>query len=101
MILRWNLKISDWLYDESGLLDDFDNVFLPGNSRNASWISLKKGDKWTDYTWHHHENGKTMMFVERKAHSSITHTGGATIIDNEVTEKLKDFSKIFPDPVFQ
>lgn len=81
-------------------MQSFDDVYLPGNSREASWIRLKKDGKWTDYTWHHHENGKTMMLVERKVHSSITHTGGAAFMSKGVTKNLDGFSDIFPDPIF-
>ncbi len=28
------------------------------------------------YTWHHHEDGKTMVLVEKKVHSEFSHVGG-------------------------
>ena len=52
------------------------------------------------YTWHHHENGKTMMLVEQSLHNSVTHTGGAALISSGAVTALDDFAKIFPDPIF-
>lgn len=28
------------------------------------------------YTWHHHQDGKTMQLVPRDVHSAFQHTGG-------------------------
>lgn len=40
-----------------------------------------------------------MMLVERVVHSSIGHSGGASLIESGAT-LLEDFDKIFPDPIF-
>jgi hypothetical protein len=34
------------------------------------------------YTWHHHEDGKTLQLVPLDLHKSIRHTGGASILRN-------------------
>ena len=87
-----------WLQN-SGHLDDFEDVYFP-NGNISSWVSLKKNGKWTKYTWHHHENGKTLMLVEQAVHNSLSHTGGATLIANKVAERISNYSKLFPDPKF-
>lgn len=28
------------------------------------------------YTWHHHQDGKTMILVEKRVHTEFTHIGG-------------------------
>jgi uncharacterized protein YukE len=32
------------------------------------------------YTWHHHQDGKTMILVDKKVHREFTHTGGVSAI---------------------
>lgn len=32
-----------------------------------------------DHTWHHHEDGKTMLLVPKDLHRSVSHTGGMAI----------------------
>lgn len=32
------------------------------------------------YTWHHHEDGKTMLLVPTDLHSQVRHSGGASIL---------------------
>lgn len=95
-----NKAANDWLFDESGLLDDFDDVFITNNDRTKSWLKLKKNGEWKEYTWHHHENGKTMMLVEREVHSKISHVGGASLISSGATTAIDDFASLFPDPIF-
>ncbi|MBK9258450.1 MAG: HNH endonuclease [Polyangiaceae bacterium] len=29
-----------------------------------------------NYTWHHHQDGKTMQLIERNVHRDFFHTGG-------------------------
>uniref|UniRef100_UPI001FCC752F HNH endonuclease n=1 Tax=Oceanobacillus kimchii TaxID=746691 RepID=UPI001FCC752F len=33
------------------------------------------------YTWHHHQDGKTMILVDKKVHREFTHAGGISIIN--------------------
>ena len=32
-----------------------------------------------DWTWHHHQDGKTMMLIPRDIHTDFTHKGGASL----------------------
>jgi hypothetical protein len=32
-----------------------------------------------DYTWHHHEDGKSMLLVPKDLHEKIAHTGGSAV----------------------
>ena len=44
-------------------------------------IVKRKYPKWKkriDYTWHHHQDGKTMQYVPTDLHSAIPHSGGAS-----------------------
>ena len=34
----------------------------------------------TGYTWHHVEDGKTMLLVPSDLHGAVRHTGGASLI---------------------
>jgi len=49
-------------------------------SRGADFAAAnaKAGLKETPefFTWHHHEDGKTMLLVPRSLHEAIEHTGG-------------------------
>ena len=33
-----------------------------------------------DYTWHHHQDGKTMQLIPTDVHSTFPHTGGASVL---------------------
>jgi hypothetical protein len=91
---------NDWLFDESGLLSGFEGVFLPNNSKTSSWLKLKKNGSWKEYTWHHHEDGKTLMLVERAVHSKVSHTGGASLISSKAVSLIEGYEKLFPGPTF-
>lgn len=44
-------------------------------------IVKKKYPKWRKrigYTWHHHQDGKTMQYIPTDLHSAIPHSGGAS-----------------------
>jgi filamentous hemagglutinin len=41
-------------------------------ANEAAGIKVKPGD----YSWHHHENGRTMQLVPRDLHQAVRHTGG-------------------------
>lgn len=34
------------------------------------------------YTWHHHEDGKTIILVDKKIHDQFKHTGGVATVKN-------------------
>ncbi|KMJ59306.1 RHS-family protein [Bacillus sp. LL01] len=35
------------------------------------------------YTWHHHQDGKTMILVDRKVHAEFTHSGGVSTVNGK------------------
>lgn len=35
------------------------------------------------YTWHHHQDGKTMVLVDKKVHREFTHAGGVSVINGK------------------
>ena len=41
-------------------------------------VGLKETPK--GYTWHHHQDGKTMQLIPSDVHNGVRHTGGAAII---------------------
>ncbi|OPG95211.1 RHS-family protein [Chryseobacterium mucoviscidosis] len=38
------------------------------------------------YTWHHHQDGKTMILVEEKIHGEFTHSGGISKVNGKDSE---------------
>ncbi|KIE05765.1 hypothetical protein NF27_CY00010 [Candidatus Jidaibacter acanthamoeba] len=42
-----------------------------------------------NYTWHHHEDGKTMELVPKDLHNAIQHTGGASKLRHEPSKGAK------------
>lgn len=61
--------------------------FAPGDKRYRDYKAANEavghpewGDKPpTNWTWHHNEDGKTMMLIPRDIHSSFTHQGGVSL----------------------
>ncbi|WP_425422158.1 HNH endonuclease [Phaeodactylibacter xiamenensis] len=92
-----NNKANTWLQN-SGHLNDFDSYWI--NPTYGSPVKLTKNGVEKTYTWHHHENGKTMMLVEQSVHNSVQHVGGASLISSGATTSIDDFATIFPDPAF-
>ena len=62
-----------------------DNFNWDGSSPN---FSVKQGDEWVKYTWHHHQDGKTMFPIPTKINNfrdgGFLHSGGGAIIDREL-----------------
>ena len=61
------------------------DIKLTGNRAKDFLLANKQaGFKETpkDYTWHHHENGKTMQLISRKIHDEVKHTGGQAVFKN-------------------
>ena len=56
---------------------------------------LKEGDDWVGYTWHHHQDGKSLLPIKSVVHTAseggFPHSGG----DSLITAGLKG---IFPSP---
>jgi hypothetical protein len=62
--------------DITGLIGDHDYDFKEAN-RIAGIKRIPEG-----FTWHHHENGKTMQLVPQDLHYVVKHTGGCSTIKN-------------------
>lgn len=41
------------------------------------------------YTWHHHEDGRTMELVEAKIHKDFRHIGGQSAVNGKVNRSVK------------
>ena len=88
-------KYTDW----EGNVVEYKNGYpdFEPYSRQSVDIGKQKGDNYHDYknaeknskeippklsneetTWHHHEDGKKMMEVDKKIHDRFTHKGGAS-----------------------
>ena len=51
------------------------------NGENSSFLRILKDGQWNEYTWHHHQDGKTLLLVERAIHNGTGHTGGGLLIN--------------------
>lgn len=88
-------KYTDW----EGNVVEYKNGYpdFEPHSRQSVDIGKQKGDNYHDYknaeknskeippklsneetTWHHHEDGKKMMEVDKKIHDRFSHKGGAS-----------------------
>jgi hypothetical protein len=38
------------------------------------------------YTWHHHQDGKTMQLVPKELHDVVLHTGGVAVIKSKLNK---------------
>ncbi|MEM9339888.1 MAG: HNH endonuclease, partial [Bacteroidota bacterium] len=77
----------------NGTVDDFkaanttltnkigaDNIRVLNES--GSPVLIKVDGKFEGpFTWHHHQDGKTLMPVKQSVHSSFSHSGGRAVID--------------------
>lgn len=50
---------------------------------------IKVGDEY--FTWHHHEDTKTMQLVPSEIHQKISHRGGRYMVETNLIEKLPKF----------
>ena len=56
---------------------------------------------WKTYSWHHHEDGKTLMPVLEHIHSNISHTGGKSLVEKwrvSSNTELNDFIESMEPP---
>jgi hypothetical protein len=54
------------------------------SNKNSGSFDLEVNGVTQRYTWHHHEDGKTLMPVVEKFHKAATHSGGTSIINNSI-----------------
>ena len=70
---------------ESHSKASFNSSKLTGNyNKDAAAANKFHGlDKTPNgFTWHHHQDGKTMLLVPRKIHTACRHAGGCAMIKN-------------------
>ena len=99
---QYCLKTDDLVGHPSGALStdlrpDFNlanqNLINSGKEINVmhssgSPILIKIDGKWEGpFTWHHHQDGKTMIPVKQDVHNSMSHTGG----DSAIKKGFKGF----------
>jgi hypothetical protein len=60
------------------LRERFPNNVLP--IPNSTAVLIKVGNTWEKYTWHHHQDGRTLIPVLSDVHNYTAHTGGQSII---------------------
>lgn len=62
-----------------GLVGDTYHDFIKANAE----AGLPYGGRSPpEFTWHHHQNGRTMELIPYEIHREFTHSGGASIIRN-------------------
>ena len=76
-----NLAAMKWLKEESGLVDGVDFKQI-GDGKGS--VLFKIDGKWEKCSWHHHQDGQTLIPVIFEKHNLIAgkHTGGVSIITN-------------------
>jgi len=63
------------------LLENFssDDINIPNGNIESGWFLKKENGKFEKYTWHHHQDGKTLIPVRQRIHNNTPHTGGVAI----------------------
>ena len=78
--IKWQIGCN---YSYERMTGNNKNDFRSANEK----IGLSGSKPPTGYTWHHMEDGKNMLLVERQIHDcsigGFPHTGGASIIRNQ------------------
>jgi A nuclease of the HNH/ENDO VII superfamily with conserved WHH len=85
-----------WAKDDLGLGKDVFEGLPNGKCKIKDFNSpFADSDGWVECTWHHHEDGRTMIPVPSELHgkSGAPHTGGKSVIGNNI----QDF---FASPTF-
>ena len=80
--LTGNYELDNAIANE-GLIKELgaENVWV-NPAGNGSPVSIKVDGKWKNYTWHHYQDGKTMIPVEQAVHNTFSHSGGKQVIDS-------------------
>lgn len=53
---------------------------ITSNGSNIT-VTLNNGQQ-QNYTWHHHQDARTMMLVEQDIHNATRHSGGRHVINH-------------------
>jgi hypothetical protein len=74
-------------YKVNGRAVKFNDIELNGTSRDFDRANAKFREKYgrdppDDYTWHHHQDCKTLILVPTAINNNVPHTGGASNIKN-------------------
>jgi hypothetical protein len=74
---------SDYLRAYSLLKDKLGAGNIEFTNPTGSSFKIKMSDgTWSEaYTWHHHQDGKSMIPVLQSVHQSVIHTGGRAIVN--------------------
>jgi hypothetical protein len=57
-----------------------------GLSKDSDPPVIKSNKSPAGYTWHHHQDGKTMILGEEKVHAEFTHSGGVSKVNGKGNE---------------
>ena len=82
-----NKLVGNATNDDFMAATDFIRGKYPGKVRNVKGgnFEMEIDGEWKKYTWHHHQDGNTLMPVLFDVHSAtLPHTGGASIIKNNL-----------------
>ncbi len=89
---------------EADLIDPVNLATLANGSTKSNitmWVTEGGQKVKKTFTWHHHENAKTMMFVEQDVHKMLTHDGGEKMKKLNSTNQLDNMAEfIFGNPIF-
>ncbi|MEI2326089.1 T7SS effector LXG polymorphic toxin [Priestia megaterium] len=60
---------------------DFKNANIKAGLNKETIRPVRKIDQSPEgYTWHHHEDGTTMILVEEEIHAQFSHSGGVSVV---------------------
>ncbi|GIG60587.1 hypothetical protein Lfu02_49590 [Longispora fulva] len=61
---------------------EFDPTFTGDRAKDDAIANRKAGieDTPDGYTWHHHQDGRTMQLVPTDIHEAVRHAGGVAIV---------------------
>lgn len=94
---RWRLekKYPEGVrYDSKGFPDfspyatkDVKIPDMTGEPKDFAQANEKAGitEKPAGFTWHHHQDGKTMQLVPTELHRNVRHTGGCAVVQAKET----------------
>ena len=72
-------------------IDNYGESNIQVLSDSGSPVLLKIEGEWQKYTWHHHQDGESMMPVLSDVHNNVQHSGGRAVI-------AEGIQNIFPSP---
>ncbi len=77
--------VKDFAIANNAAIKKFGKENIQILTESGSPVLIKTNGEWKKYTWHHHQDGKTMMPVlSDNVHSVTPHTGGKTIVERSL-----------------